>query len=167
MRISNDDDLQSELVLVLRTSLSDRQLACLRDVQLQPPYPLVMFEDPALMRRVAAMDQARGRAAARDWLEARGMLDGLPVFDKSRDKPVDYARRVERFCGLVPGSVLAMHPSGMLTVDPRWLDRLRQGSLAREDEKFTCLMNVIAAADGGEHGLRFGFVGNEALAIRE
>ena len=125
----------------------------------------VRFKDPVTQRAYEEleMEEAGKWAAAegRRWLAERKLDVGLPVFHAGVTRLDDYARAVEAHCSVEPGSALQPLAEDTLTVRPEFLQKLWP-DIEAEGDKFTCLMNVLAASDMASGGVRFGFVGNEA-----
>lgn len=168
VEISYQEDLQSEEIRVASRALSDAQVACLGALRATAPFPIVTFESLAAAERDLALTNDAERVASRAWLEQQGMLERLPVFDRANDTPIAFARRLEQFCGIQPGDALMLHGlTGVITLNPDWIT---QGALGLPDtpsdngreQQFTCLMHAMAASDVDKHGVRLGFIGNEA-----
>ena len=80
----------------------------------------------------------------------------------------EFARRIEAFCGIEPGSMLTMHGLGDLTIKSEWAkSQLSNTGSTLDDDKFWCLMNALSASNLEERGVRFGFIGNEAYSTEE
>jgi hypothetical protein len=166
--ITYEDLLQSEQILVKSKSLPDQQLQCLSTVQRARPYPVVIFENGDLTRRNYKLQSEQARVDAREWLQRKGLLSTLPSYDPNSETILQFAKRMEQFCGIERGSMLTMHPSGILTIKTEWAEqRLKRSPSKSEDEKFECLMNAMSASNLEELGFRFGFVGNEAYSTKD
>ena len=151
--------------MVRSKSLSDTQLRCLGEVQRSTLSPIVFFESPELSRRHHELEREAGRQEARAWLRERGLIDSLPVYNPKTEGLAEYARRIEAFCRIEPGTMLMMHELGPLTVRPECLEQeLNEMPTEAENDQFICLLNAIAASNLEEHGIGFGFIGNETSA---
>jgi hypothetical protein len=167
IRIVYDADLQLDTVTIapLDETPSQELLRCVYEATVTVGYD-VQFRDPdqnaAFWELVLEEGRERARAEGQRWLQERGLFDNMPRYDSDRSTVAEFARQVEAFCGLEPGSALSEIGEGLLAPRvefARSLSEDRSGSLG---EKFICLMNVLAASDLGEGGVRFGFVGNSA-----
>ena len=165
VQITYADDLQSELIYVRSKELNDDHLRCLHRVQRTAPYPIVLFEEDAISSRDMELQRLAEKAAATTWLRERGMLDTLPSYDPAVESAGQFAEHVELFCGFQAGSILMVHDSGILIINPGWVEEsLRRPSSAEDDYKFECLLKTLSASNMEDHGLRFGLIGNEAIS---
>lgn len=149
-----DDLLQEDVIEVAGViSASDEQLRCAALASLSSHY-YVVFPDTVertyqpLYWRLA---REQGKADARAWLEKRGLLSRLPMFDPQRSDENAFARALETLCG--PKAAGTLQPmKGMATFKS---DALASGRL--DDETLWCLTNAAEAS-----GYPLGFIGNEA-----
>jgi hypothetical protein len=127
------------------------------------PYPLVLFEDSKVSQRSLELETQEARTAARDWLQDRGLLADLPIYDPTRENLSAFGRRMEKYCGYEPGDLLIQYAPELLTVRLDWAERqLQQSAPSRQDAaKFECMMNAMSASNLEDHRARFGFIGNE------
>ena len=139
--------------------LTDAQLACVAQFAVSTGR-WIGFADAMLAQRYGPLYEAAtsrdAREAAANWLSARSLLAGLPVFDPARQSLAAFAQDLERHCGVERGSVLVVLDDKLLTVRP--------GSLKPSmivDDAVSCLMNAVTASNLEEHGVSFGFIGNE------
>jgi hypothetical protein len=52
---------------------------------------------------------------------------------------------------------------GGLTINPVWLNKtMMDAPLAGGDDSFMCILRAVSASNLEEHGIHFGFVGNES-----
>jgi hypothetical protein len=170
--IGYEDYLQSVEIRVFGASLADEQIEDLLVIQKDPPFPIVTFVSHDVLQRSSAILRERNRKKSRDWFHQRGLLDKLPVFKIGNEEPIEFARRLEKFCGIAPGAVFEVNdtlkvimPKAEWVAQPLrkgWLWRKFQGS--RHQEQFECLMAVMSLVDAELHGIRFGFIGNEYFA---
>jgi hypothetical protein len=175
VEINYEDYLQSEEVRVLSPSLTDTQIECLWKIGLAAPFPIVTFVSEMTAKRDRELSDIRYREESLEWFRQRGLIDRLPVFDPEKEDAMQFARRLEEFCGIEPGTVFEMNEH-LQVITPRteWIgESLRKGGLwrkihgARHARQFECLMRAMSATNAWEHGLRFGFIGNEACASEE
>jgi hypothetical protein len=166
--ITYEDWLQGEQIVVKSTSLTDEQLRCLSALARRNPYPVVFFENAELTKRDIELQHQQHRREAREWLRARNLLATLPSYDPQTESISEFARRIERFCGIEAGSVLTMHDVDMLTLKSEWADDQVRGTASKiSEDKFWCLMNAVAASNLEEQRVRFGIIGNEAYLGEE
>jgi hypothetical protein len=175
VEISYEDYLQSEEIRVLSPSLTDTQIECLQKIGLAAPYPIVTFVSEETDKRDRELSDIRYREESLEWFRQRGLIDRLPVFDPENEEPMQFAHRLERFCGIKPGTVFEMNEQlHVITLRRDWMGQsMRKGWLwrkihgARLNQQFECLMRAMSATNAAEHGLRLGFIGNEAYASEE
>jgi hypothetical protein len=55
----------------------------------------------------------------------------------------------------------------MLTIKSEWAEAELESPPEPKDDKFMCLMNAIFASNLKEHGIGFGFIGNEPYPVIE
>jgi hypothetical protein len=163
IRTAYEADLQDYSITIRGSAagFSDAALSCVAEAETRSG-AFIRFADPAAQARYAAFVQAAAARHAlslgRAWLQARGRLDDLPVYDPQRQTPAAFAAAIETFCGVAPGSFFRAE-EGRLTV--RSLESLP----AFEGEQFNCLVHAMLASDASRHGIAFGFIGNEAVAV--
>jgi hypothetical protein len=166
-QITYEDLLQSEQILVKSKSLTDEQLHCLSGLEGSSPYPIVILENAELTRRSYHLQHQQERVDAKEWLRARNLLASLPSYNPAAETVSQFARRLEAFCGIEPGSMLTTHELGMLTIKPEWTEQSLMSPSKGDQDKFWCLMNAMSASNLEEQGVRFGFIGNEAYSPDE
>lgn len=97
-----EQDLQEDIVTISAGTLSEEQMAFIRD---NSTYLTIVFTDPlnaAWWREMKAAEvRAFGRARA---AELRQRLVALPVFDPGSEELETFLEKVERYCGLEPGA---------------------------------------------------------------
>jgi hypothetical protein len=170
--ISYEDYLQSEEIRVLSPSLDDEQIASLQKIERSPPFAIVTFTTADVSARASTLSAERYRAESREWLRQRGLLDRLPQFDPDEEDPMQFARRLEEFCGIELGAVFEMNEQlRMITPKMDWIGQpLCKGWLwrrlhgASHEAQFECLMRAMSATNAEEHGIRFGFIGNQYVS---
>jgi hypothetical protein len=144
-------ELQEVIVRVAPIGpVSDDTLRCVARASLASFY-YVFFEDalqPHYWSVYWALEREASLVIARRWLPERGRLDALPRPEPGGDLAA-YARRLEAFCGLKPGSMLEALGQDLM-IRPLSLD-------PPPDEGFTCLTSASQVA-----GVSMGFIGNEA-----
>lgn len=151
----NEDDPENREVGVAGSSpVSDGQLSCLAAAAAKGAY-FIEFADPNLNARFTKIAAARmaeaGRKMGRDWLAGHGLLGQLPSYEPGRETLGSYVGRLERLCGAAPGSAL--------TVDSPKTIRLsfRPGDV----QTAQCIPMALAASNLAQHGVIYGFIGND------
>ncbi|MCX7284598.1 MAG: hypothetical protein NTX28_11250 [Novosphingobium sp.] len=160
LKVSYDDDLQSNEVVVSRSANATPEMfACIRDAAVGE---IVTFDDPDLASRyfafVAEAFRPQMVTSAEDALAKRGLLSGFP---RRADFASDalFAEALEEHCGLPKGE--AIRPfGGVLAFQPP-PEAMRDFKTAIE--RYSCLLSAIQLASARGEG-KFGFVGNEAMA---
>ncbi|KRB80876.1 hypothetical protein ASE00_17850 [Sphingomonas sp. Root710] len=146
-------------------AISLRQRVCLVKASADM-ITFVMFDDPdeqrAFVKLEAEKQAKREPREARRRLRQAGLLDKLPRYDPHRQTLESYMRSLEALCGVTSGSVVeSFHnprkPS-LLTPQPTSLDLSPGGG-----ERLFCVQDAIAASNLADHGIHFGFVGNEII----
>lgn len=161
IRTEYADDLQSDIVIIDRTTppLSEQDMECVRNA-VPAWYAYVQFEneatEAAFRRSTDASSRREGRMAAQQWLEAHGLLTTLPMY-RTEDQSIEqYAERLEEHCSIRPGTALQVYSAGLLTLKSSYLE-------SPSPPSFECLWNAVQASNIEEHGVSFGFVGNEQI----
>lgn len=120
----------------------------------------VHFQDASLQKLYGEYDAQQQKAEARrhslEWLAARNLRDGLPVFE-ANDSSIGFARKLERFCGIEPGVAIN-------AVEPKSWTFRRSFMTFPINPKFECLVNAMMASDLESRGIELGFIGNAAVA---
>jgi hypothetical protein len=173
--VSYEDYLRSEEIRVMSSSLDDETIQSLKAIERAAPFPIVTFVDPDVSRRSWELTAEHYKAESREWLRQQGLLDRLPLYDPDLESPMQFARRLEEFCGIQPGSVFEMNEQlNVITPKTDWIAQsVRKGRVwqkrhgAKHLQQFHCLMNAMSATDADEHGIRFGFIGNQATSDEE
>jgi hypothetical protein len=173
--ISYEDYLQSDEIRILSSTLNDEQIDALQSIEGTPPFPIVTFLSRDVLDRSSLMSRERHRRESREWLRQRGLLDRLPLFYPNKEQPMQFARRLEEFCGIEPGAVFEMNEQlNIITPKRDWIGQtLRRGWLwrklhgARHKEEFELLIRAMSASNAEEHGVRLGFIGNEYVPDKE
>ena len=156
VNVSEDDDALANLVMIDDLEVSDAQLECAFFAADRTGYVLAWgeFVSPRYYELAASLMKPRVVAAAQSYFAGRPELGDLPE-RAAGESDLDFARKLERFCGLdenlvmdVFGDRLSLSP----TMDPD-----------ADYEKLTldlgCVMNAAVLLD-----LKIGFVGNETEA---
>jgi hypothetical protein len=109
-----------------------------------------------------AFEEGRKKANAegRRWLEERNLTAGMPLYRAGQTEIASFARAVESHCSIEPGSALKVAGPDALTLKWDVFDEFPVA--ADKSDDLLCLMNVLAASDLAQGGVKFGFVGNEA-----
>jgi hypothetical protein len=161
--VQDDDTMQDFVVTVAGTSFSDAQLECVVKMTMKTGF-FTYFPDEASRERFLPMwgkaSDSRSFDDARQWLQEQGKLANLPVFDPARDTLASYAQQLEGFCGVAPTLGLSVHDDTTLT--PNFPDIDKMDDWPVSNEQFTCLMNAATGSNLRDHGIFFGFIGNEA-----
>jgi hypothetical protein len=101
-------------------------------------------------------NRPRQKSEALNWLKTRRMLDRLPAFT-SGQKLEDFAVAVELACDLKAGSALKASDDSWISVQP---SAISIKSFEKSSRDLECLLNMFAASDAYENGVRLGFIGN-------
>jgi hypothetical protein len=156
-----DETLQETVVHVSDLGpASTMQLQCVARASLHSHY-YVTFPEPTEQTYQALywrMSRERDKADAKAWLERRGLLSRLPVYDPKRSDEAAFARSLEKLCG--PQATGTLKPmGGMATFEEGALGGFEKGeqSAGKLDEvTFWCLVNAASAS-----GYSVGFIGTE------
>ena len=162
IQIKYEDYLQSDEVTITDLGeVSEAKLRCLKNA-VHPFYVLTIEDETqraAFYEFSEREDRPRQRAEAQDWLRSQGLLDRLPSFDRNQGIS-EFAKSLERSCGLREGSALLAYGASSLTLLPEFH---ASDDLEMSAKALHCLLRMFAASDASEHGIRFGFIGNEAI----
>ena len=161
VRSKFDHELEEDVVEVTNVaSASDEQLRCAAVASLDTDY-YVIFPAPVhqsyetLYRR---MSRERDKANARAWLDKRGLLLRLPIYDPKRSDEAAFAHTLEGLCG--PRAAGTLQPAhGMATFKDEALGTFEKGGFTQgklDEETMWCLINAAAAS-----GYPLGFIGND------
>jgi len=148
-----DVTLQEEVIEVLDEGpISDSQLQCAARASLARSY-YVRFIPPVEQVYQSVywgLSREQAKIDARAWLDKRGLLSGLPVYDANSTDEVAFAHSLEKLCG--PKAAGVLQPlNGMATFKG---DILASGAL--DEETLWCLTNGAEVS-----GYPLGFIGNE------
>lgn len=159
--IRYDEELQTTIVLVKRaTKVDASNFVCIR--QALSGKADIDFEDEQLGDTYRAFDEeigrTEGRAIAHAWFQQRGLLDKLPSFADG-EASSSVTAKLERFCGLEPGSAFEERYSGQVSMR-------RDFTTEPPKPGAKCLFFALAAVDTEKLGIKFGFIGNEAASER-
>jgi len=165
IHIKYQDYLQSDEVTISDLGpVTDAKLRCLKGAV--HPFYILTIENPAQQAAFYEFsereDRPKRKAEAREWLQSKRLLNRVPTYDPKRGLP-DFAVSLEAACGLKPGSVL-MADGDWLTVRP---NALSAKSFEKSSETLACVTRMFAASDASEKGVKFGFIGNEAVAEKD
>ncbi len=160
--IKYEDYLRSDEVTISDLGkVDDAKLRCLK-AAVHPFYILTLAEpaqQAAFYEFARREDRPAEKAAALEWARSRKLIDKVPNY--IRDESLQsFGNRLETACGIQPGSTLEVFNGDFLTIRR---DVILGGDFKKLSGKTECLMNVFTASDAQEHGIRFGFVGNEAF----
>lgn len=150
--VAYEDVLQDYNIAISASAeaLSEEQYLCLARLALENAYT-ISFEDDEARARLWHATQKAELELARSWLEDRGMLASLPLFDPAREDLATYVRALEAYCGVSPGTALEVKAERRLRV-------LWQRAASSEDQFWT-LMHAITASNLREHGISTGVIG--------
>lgn len=104
-------------------------------------------------------ERKKANAEGRRWLEERNLTAGMPLYRAGQTDIAGFARAVESHCSIEPGSALEVAGPDLLTLRRDFFD-FPVGT--DRSNHLMCLMNVLAASDLAQGGVKFGFLGNEA-----
>lgn len=163
IRIAYEGELQSDEITITHLGqVTDAKLHCLK-VAVHPFYLLTIADQEqqaAFYDFSQREDRPRQKADAMEWLRQKGLLDRLPRFDPN-ERLEQFAERLENACGIDRGKALMTLGPLSLTVRP---DILQTSDFEKSGEDIYCLTQMFAASSADEHGVSFGFIGNEAYA---
>jgi hypothetical protein len=163
--IRYDKQLQDYVVVIgkVRSTPQEPVLRCVYAAAAPRAYD-VEFKDRVINDAYwkLAFEEGRKQASAegRRWLEERNLTAGMPLYRSGQTEIAGFARAVESHCSVEPGSALEVAASDALTLRRDFFDEFPVSE--EKSDKLTCLMNVLAASDLAQGGVKFGFVGNEA-----
>jgi hypothetical protein len=141
------------------TSASEEQLRCVALASLASSYYVVFRPEveQAYQPLYWRLSEEHEKAAARVWLEKRGLLSRLPKFDPAQSDETAFAHKLERLCG--PKATGTLQPMrGMATFKEGALGTLTKRGFSKgklDDETLMCLLHASAAS-----GYPLGFIGN-------
>ena len=162
IKIAYEDYLQSDEITITDIGeITDAKLRCLKGA-VHPFYILSLLDESqrsAFYAFAEREDRPKSKAEAREWLRVNGLLDRLPAYDPSRGL-VKFAAEVERACDLDEGSALIPHGASFLTIQPKFL---LGADFEKTAKALQCLTRMVTASDADQHGVRLGFIGNEAV----
>lgn len=160
LSVSYQDELQSyEIVISPTANATPEMFACIRDAVSSES---VTFEDPELTKAyfdfVSEALRPQIIASAETALAELGLLKGLP---RRADFASDtlFAAALEEHCGLTKGEVIRPF-GGMLVLQPP-IDS--HPDFASAAKRYACLLSAMTLA-GARGDIKFGFVGNQAVA---
>jgi hypothetical protein len=163
IRIAYEDYLQSDEVTISDIGVvTDDKLRCVRKA-VHPFYILTLAksEQQSAFHELAQKDDRPvHQQQAREWVRLRGWSARIPAFSEAEGIEA-FARALEGACELKAGSAIIVRGSNALTVRP---DFFSGSSFEQSGKAIECLMQMFAASNADEHGVRLGFTGNEAIA---
>ncbi|WP_419807238.1 hypothetical protein [Sphingomonas sp.] len=166
VRIRYEDELQSDEITISELGpLNDGKLLCLK-AAVHPFYILTITDraqQSAFYDYSRREDRPAEQRAAQEWVRSKRLTDKVPSFDRSNGVET-FAEGLELACGLKPGSTVEVVGASMLTIRRDVIVGSDFGRLGRTLE---CVMNVFTASDATENGISFGFIGNEAVAVKK
>ena len=154
--------LQSDVLSIAASSgATDKMFECIRSATWARA--MVEFEEPEIGARYQAYDNAEAgalmKAMTQEKFRKAGKLDRLT--DYSAGLPLsEYLNALETFCGLKPGSAFEVMGPDSFTYKRDFLTiPVKPGA--------ECLTDAVMASNLEEHGMRLGFIGNEAVEERK
>ena len=166
IRIKYEDYLRSDEITISDLGpISDEKMRCL--TRAVHPFYVLTIADPvqqsALYEFSRREDRPKELADAREWVRSKGMSAKVSAYSAVQNLEI-FAAALERACGLKQGSALMESGSSSLVVRP---DFLLGTSFKKSAASLECLTKTFAASDATEHGVRLGFIGNEAFVEEE
>ncbi|MFM9853602.1 MAG: hypothetical protein ACKVOJ_12480 [Sphingomonadaceae bacterium] len=165
IRINYEDYLQSDVVTISDLGkITDTKLRCLR-TSVHPFYVLTLENEAERTRFYEFSrreDRPREKVKAVEWLRARGILDGLPMFDPEMDLK-HFATALEAGCKVAQGSALAISGPKALA----FRAGLFRENVEANNDIALCLTMMFAASEATESDVRLVIVGNEASSRRD
>lgn len=161
--ITYEDVLQSDEVRISSLGeVNEQKLRCVR-AAVHPFYVLTIedkAQQAAFYDQQARDDRPMQKAAAREWLLSRQLLDRVPSYNPANGiRP--FVEELERGCGIERGT--ALEPVGTRSLTIR-RELLSAEKFQESAGSVQCLMQMFSASDAGEHGVSFVFIGNEAFS---
>ncbi len=161
IRIKYEGYLQSDEVTISDVGeVTDDKLRCTRKAV--HPFYILTLEKPeqqtAFYDLASKDDRPAQLQKAREWAQSQGKIAQMPVFSESEGVSA-FVRALERSCDLKSGSVFAVKGSRFLALQPELVSQL---SFEQSSKVLECVMQMFAASNADEHGISFGFIGNEA-----
>lgn len=153
--VKSDADLDTDVLVVAASSVSDEQLACMvksasfYDVEL-PPSVQPRFNEVSETRSAALKV-----ADAREWLRSHKLLARIPKYKLGITDDVAFSHAIEKLCHADQALQSRYGPHAL---SPEWtMQHATDARLA--DGPMACLLNVASAT-----GFKMGLVGNEQAA---
>ena len=163
IRIAYEDYLQSDEVTIGDVgAVTDDKLRCVRKA-VHPFYILTLAnaeQRSAFYELARKDDQPVLRQQVREWVQSRGWTARIPAFNGAEGIEA-FARALEGACELRAGSAVIALGSHALTVRPNFLSG---SGFEQSGKAFECLMQMFAASNADDHGVRMVLIGNEAIS---
>ena len=158
-RVQYEDYLQSiEIVIPARAGVSANQIACIHAAS---GTNIVTFEDDALSQEyysfLSALYRPQMLAEATQGIKKLGLLEGFPRRAEFGSVE-EYARAIERHCGVKPGAGLKVDGEAIVHVPPAEGGLNPMGNAG--SRLMTCTIYAIATGDFE----KFMIIGNAAIA---
>jgi hypothetical protein len=163
VRVKYEDLLQSDEVTISDIGeVTDSKLRCIR--QAVHPFYILTLEKAQQQSAFFELAQNDDRPAqlrtAREWADAQGKTAQVPIFKES-EGVAGFVNALERACDLKTGSVFVADGGRFLALQPQMFTPSNFKQSAKVMER---VMQIFAASNANEHGIRFGFIGNQAVA---
>lgn len=127
---------------------------CLARASMEDGAP-VDFDDPEATQLFWRSHDAANREFSREKMEQAGLMARLPRYDPAKQSLAEYAGLLDKLCGIAPGK-------GFIVSGPAWLTVLNP-MYAGSDAPPPCLLDAASASNLHEHGVTYGYVGNEPI----
>ncbi|WP_326524291.1 hypothetical protein [Sphingomonas sp.] len=162
IRIKYEDELQSDEIRISDLGTpTDQKLRCLK-AAVHPFYILTIENDAqrtAFYEFSERENRPQRKAEALAWLISKRLQDRVPSFRPEQGVGA-FAVALEHACEIKPESALTVHGALIATR----LDFVSNKNYNNLGDNLACLMNMFTASNANEHGVRFGFIGNEQFA---
>lgn len=121
------------------------------------------YIDEQFQNAYNVLNRARTKITATRWLVERGLFETLPAFDPDTDSLASYAREIEVFCKIAPGTVVRQYDIMVLAY------RKRVAGSPVTDTQIECLSQAFGASNLNEdyNEFFFGFVVDQAGVAAE
>ena len=148
LSLKYEDYLQDYDLIVSEGPLPPACVMCIADVVGQSA--ILSFTDPANAAELYRIQSKR----TREWLRAKALnMPDLPRFDPSAMTLEAFAKELETYCGIEPGTAIEVRDGRFATLIPAF--RLEEGDVQRVGR----LIEALSVALVDHEGFRFGIVG--------
>lgn len=164
IRIEYRNELQDYAAVITAPAPTDEVLACLAELDTRAGLVIEFPNQQVWMRYgpfIMAASDAKGaemepayRQMVRQWLEDRGLLQGLPEYDPPHQTLAAFAGAIEVHCGLPEGSALEAGDARLTLV----------GDSGSSLEQMSCLTAALGGSNLYDHGVAVWATGRMAQA---